>query len=93
VHDLTRRDNRDLLFDFAASGFRDFTRIAASHPEMWRDICLANRTALLDELDRYRAQLDELRDALQRSDGVGLEAAFDVARAARRAWAENKASE
>ena len=93
VHDLTRRDNRDLLFDFAASGFRDFTRIAASHPEMWRDICLANRTALLDELDRYRAQLDELRDALQRSDGAGLEAAFDVARAARRAWAENKASE
>jgi prephenate dehydrogenase len=48
---------------------------------------------LLDELDRYRAQLDELRDALQRSDGAGLEAAFDVARAARRAWAENKASE
>jgi 3-phosphoshikimate 1-carboxyvinyltransferase len=70
VHELARRENRDLLFDFAASGFRDFTRIAASHPEMWRDICLANRAALLDELDRYRAQLDQLRDALQRGDGT-----------------------
>jgi prephenate dehydrogenase len=67
VHELALRDNRDLLFSFAASGFRDFTRIAASHPEMWRDICLANRGALLDELDRYRAQLDDLRDALQRA--------------------------
>ena len=91
VHDLARRDNRELLFAYAASGFRDFTRIAASHPEMWRDICLANRTALLEELDRYRAQLDELRDALQRGDGASLEATFDVARTARREWAEGKA--
>jgi len=90
VHDLAVRDNRDLFFSFAASGFRDFTRIAASHPEMWRDICLANRVALLEELDRYRTQLDELRDALQRGDGAQLEATFDVARTARRAWAEGK---
>jgi prephenate dehydrogenase len=93
VHELTRRDNRELLFGFAASGFRDFTRIAASHPEMWRDICLANRSALLDELDRYQAQLGELRDALQRGDGASLEATFDIARNARREWAESKASE
>jgi len=93
VHELARRDNRDLLFAFAASGFRDFTRIAASHPEMWRDICLANRTALLAELDHYRTQLDELRDALQRSDGASLEATFNDARTARRAWAESRAGE
>jgi hypothetical protein len=61
VHDLAVREDADLFFTFAASGFRDFTRIAASHPEMWRDICLANREALLGELDSYRAQLDELR--------------------------------
>ena len=93
VHELARRENRDLLFGFAASGFRDFTRIAASHPEMWRDICLANRAALLEELDRYRAQLDQLRDALQRGDGAALETTFDLARAARREWAERKGQE
>ncbi|WP_301101858.1 prephenate dehydrogenase/arogenate dehydrogenase family protein [Propionivibrio sp.] len=86
VHELALRENRDLLFSYAASGFRDFTRIAASHPEMWRDICLANRVALLGELDCYRAQLDELRDALQRGDGAALEKTFAVARSARRNW-------
>ncbi|MBI4741656.1 MAG: prephenate dehydrogenase/arogenate dehydrogenase family protein [Betaproteobacteria bacterium] len=90
VHDIAVRDNSGLFFSYAASGFRDFTRIAASHPEMWRDVCLANRVALLEELDRYRAQLDELRDALHRGDGKKLEETFDVARAARRAWADNK---
>ena len=90
VNDLALRDNHDQLFSYAASGFRDFTRIAASHPEMWRDICLANRDALLDELDRYRAQLDELRDALQRGDGEALEKTFAVARTARRSWGEGK---
>ena len=89
VHELALRDNRDLLFSFAASGFRDFTRIAASHPEMWRDICLANRAALLKELDCYRSQLDELHDILQRGDGAALEKTFDIARTARRVWAGN----
>lgn len=88
VHDLAVRDNSDLFFTFAASGFRDFTRIAASHPEMWRDISLANREALLEELDRYRAQLDELRSALVAGDGQRLEEIFDTARTARRAWQE-----
>jgi prephenate dehydrogenase len=88
VHDLAVRENSDLFFTFAASGFRDFTRIAASHPEMWRDISLANREALLDELDRYRAQLDEVRAALAAGDGSRLEEIFDTARTARRAWQE-----
>jgi prephenate dehydrogenase len=90
VHDIAVRDNHELFFSYAASGFRDFTRIAASHPEMWRDICLANRVALLEELDRYRSQLDELRDALQRADGEKLEETFAVARTARRAWAADQ---
>ena len=80
VHELALRDNRDLLFSFAAS-----------HPEMWRDSCLANRVALLEELDRYRSQLDELHDILQRGDGAALEKTFDIARTARRDWAGNKA--
>jgi len=93
VHDLARRENGEQFFNFAASGFRDFTRIAASHPEMWRDICLANRAALLDELDRYQAQLGELRAALDQGDGAALEEVFAVARAARRAWADGKLKE
>lgn len=93
VHDLAVRENSDLFFTFAASGFRDFTRIAASHPEMWRDISLANREALLGELDRYRAQLDEVRAALAAGDGQRLEEIFDTARTARRAWQELQKSE
>ena len=90
VHDLAVRENRELFFTFAASGFRDFTRIAASHPEMWRDIALANREALLGELDRYQAQLVEIRAALAANDGQRLEEIFDTARTARRAWQESQ---
>jgi prephenate dehydrogenase len=86
VYELAVREDSDLYFGFAASGFRDFTRIAASHPEMWRDICLANRSALLGELKRYQERLDELRNALLRWDGAVLEEVFGVARTARRKW-------
>ena len=86
VHELAMREDADLFFTFAASGFRDFTRIAASHPEMWRDICLANRDALVAELDGYMAGLARLRIALEQCDGASLEEVFDNARRARRAW-------
>ncbi|CAG1000416.1 prephenate dehydrogenase [Rhodocyclaceae bacterium] len=86
VHDLASRDNADQLFGFAAGGFRDFTRIASSHPEMWRDICLANRRALLKELDAYIAELLRTRVLLAGADGPGLEAMFATARARRDAW-------
>src|SRR5260221_10529855 len=56
VHDIAGRGNAEQLFSYAAGGFRDFTRIASSHPEMWRDICIANRDRLLGELTRYQAQ-------------------------------------
>jgi len=90
VHDLAVRDNSELFFTFAGPGFRDFTRIAGSHPEMWRDIALANRDALLIELKRYEDQIDEMRAALEANDGKRLEEIFDTARTARRAWAEGK---
>lgn len=88
VDDLAGRSNAPLLFSHAASGFRDFTRIAGSHPEMWRDICVANRVALLEELDAYLGELARLRTMLVEGDGAGLEAVFERARRARNAWAE-----
>ena len=88
VHDLAQRDNRDLLLSFAASGFRDFTRIAASSPEMWRDICLANRDALLDELGLYMEELGALHEALAEADAARLEQTFRTARELRAGWTE-----
>lgn len=86
VDDIAKRPHADLLFAFAASGFRDFTRIAGSSPEMWRDISLANRAALLAELDAYRMHLDEMRAMLAANDGRGLEAIYANARRARQNW-------
>jgi prephenate dehydrogenase len=88
VHDLAGRANAEQLFAYAASGFRDFTRIAGSHPEMWRDICIANRQPLLAELDAYLAELAYLRALLTANDAAGLERLFNEAREARNAWAE-----
>lgn len=88
VHDLAERDNADQLFSFAASGFRDFTRIASSHPEMWRDISIANRNALLKEVDAFMMELLKTRVLLASADSDGLEAMFASARARRDAWLE-----
>ena len=88
VDELARRPDAIDVFEFAASGFRDFTRIAASSPEMWRDVSLANRDALLAEVDAFRAELDRLAAALKANDGASLEAAFARASAARRAWGD-----
>jgi prephenate dehydrogenase len=86
VHEFAGRGNSAQLFGYAAGGFRDFTRIASSHPEMWRDICVANREPLLAELDRYAAKLRALRPLLERGDGAALEKLFAEARAARERW-------
>jgi prephenate dehydrogenase len=88
VDDIANKPHADLLFQYAASGFRDFTRIAGSSPEMWRDISLANRDALLGELDAYLAQLNHLRARLALADGVALEAVYANAQRARCAWIE-----
>ena len=88
VHDLAGRADSEQLFGFAAGGFRDFTRIASSHPEMWRDICVANRAPLIEELDAYLAELLRARVLLAGADGTALQAMFAKARAARDAWLE-----
>ena len=86
VHEIAQRDNRDLLLAFAASGFRDFTRIAASNPEMWRDICMGNRVALMAELQAYIAELNRINSALAAGDAAQLEETFLAARALRAGW-------
>ena len=83
---IANKPNHDALFKFAAGGFRDFTRIASSSPEMWRDICLANRSALLTELADYRNELALLQDCLERADAAQLESLFSRARATRDDW-------
>ncbi|MFO1322041.1 MAG: prephenate dehydrogenase/arogenate dehydrogenase family protein [Burkholderiales bacterium] len=86
VEMLAARPEAPRLFEYAAGGFRDFTRIASSSPEMWRDICVANRDALVSELDAFSAALAEMRRAVAAGDAAQLEAAFTRARDARNAW-------
>lgn len=75
-------DSRE-VFQFAAGGFRDFTRIASSDPIMWRDICIANREALSDSLERYMADLAHLAELVRTADGPALETIFRNAKQAR----------
>jgi len=84
VHEVAGRKNSEQLFSFAAGGFRDFTRIASSHPEMWRDICLANRDQLLLELNKFGEKLQQVKALLD--DPAGLEKLFAEAREARDRW-------
>jgi prephenate dehydrogenase len=88
VHDLAQRDNHKQLLSFAASGFRDFTRIAASSPEMWRDICMANREALLRELKQYADELYVLYQVLEQGDAEQLKEVFQLASEVRGDWSE-----
>jgi len=88
VDDIANKPHAALLFQYAASGFRDFTRIAGSSPEMWRDISLANQTALLGELDAYLAQLTGMRTLLAAGDGAAIESIYANAQRARCRWIE-----
>lgn len=72
------------VIKFSASGFRDFTRIAASDPVMWRDVFLTNKDAVLDILGRFSEDLDRMKTAIEQDDGDLLEEAFTRTRAIRR---------
>ncbi len=83
VDSLARESESYEIFHYAAGGFRDFTRIAASDPLMWHDVFLANDRATLAVLDRFREHLDEVRDQLARRDGQALHEVFVRAKHAR----------
>ena len=83
VAQIAEADDADLRFSLAGAGFRDFTRIAASSPAMWRDIALANRDALVADLDSFGARLALLRQAIAAGDGEAVEKVFAIAADAR----------
>jgi len=83
VNTLTTLDEKQEIFANAAGGFKDFTRIASSDPAMWQDICLANKEALLQHLDHFSADLQQLRNALQESDADYLHTVFKRAKQSR----------
>lgn len=87
VESLARMSEQREIFEYAAGGFRDFTRIASSDPVMWRDICLANSTAILAMISRYEADVAALTKAIREHDGDRLLAIFSDAKAARDTFA------
>ena len=86
--DHLERVTQSEVIKFSASGFRDFTRIAASDPTMWRDVFLHNRGAVLEMLERFNADLAALRGMIEEGDGRGLFDLFTRTRAIRRGIVE-----
>ncbi len=83
VDTLAGEEDSQEIFRYAAGGFRDFTRIAASDPVMWHDIFLANQDALLKVLDHFNQDLNSLRKAIEEKDSQRLLGVFTRAKAAR----------
>jgi len=89
---LAQQPESDLLFELAAAGFYDFTRIASSDPVMWRDICLTNGDALCAVLEGYRANIDRLLDAVKSANGEALLTCFERSKLSRDTGLMNKTS-
>lgn len=89
MDEVAHKPNVDLLLQHAASGFRGFTRLASSSPEMWRDIGIANRNAILNELDAYIARLANFRKQLADGDAAAMHAMFSHAQQTRDAWLQH----
>ena len=83
VNMLGHQDEQSEIFNYAAGGFRDFTRIASSDPTMWRDICLANKNEIIPLLEQTKLQLDKIQSLLENNDGQQLFEIFAYANLAR----------
>ncbi|WP_435695710.1 prephenate dehydrogenase [Uruburuella suis] len=86
VHQIAEHPDGQTYLDFAASGFRDFTRIASSHPAIWTDICIANKDSLLDLLAGQQQALAYLQNLLQSNDADALYRYFEEAQHTRDDW-------
>lgn len=82
---LSQPDGREFMAS-GGPGFRDFSRIAAGDPAMWRDVCLANKTELLRQIQAFRQSLDVMSQAIENGDGLALAGRIATAAHARAAW-------
>ena len=89
VEMIASRSDAQELFSFAASGFRDFTRIAGSSPEMWRDICTSNRDQLASDIESFQQALSQLAGHIRDGDMDSIEAIFSAAVRARQGWIDS----
>ena len=89
VDTLAKMDAKNEIFDFAAGGFRDFTRIASSDPDMWHDICLANSDALVTMIKKFSDDLQLLSKAIEDNDSTYLKETFSRAKKARDEFCDN----
>lgn len=83
VDTLATQQEAEEIFRYAAGGFRDFSRIASSDAVMWRDVCLTNRDAILESMDRLDSHIKQLRSLIENQDGAGIQAVFNRAKNAR----------
>jgi prephenate dehydrogenase len=83
VHYLSNLNDHEEIFRYAAGGFRDFTRIASSDPVMWRDVCIANGDAVVDLIEQYQQELDQVKSAISAGDADGLLKLFGRAKSER----------
>lgn len=86
VNLIAQKNNKDTLLKFAASGFKDFSRIAGSSPEVWKDISLANKEAILNDLELFIKEIDKTSNLIKNNDNDALEKYFAVASTIRQNW-------
>ncbi|RVU83930.1 prephenate dehydrogenase/arogenate dehydrogenase family protein [Leucothrix sargassi] len=90
VDTLSKSEASDAIFQYAAGGFRDFTRIASSDPTMWRDICLENREAILESLEALQANMQQLHEQISNADSQAIMDTFTHAKSVRDEYMKNQ---
>jgi prephenate dehydrogenase len=90
VNLINNKSNKDQLLNFAASGFRDFSRIAASSPEVWRDISLANKRAILNDLKLYQDEISSIIKLIEEENTNELDQYLIKASTTRSEWIESQ---
>jgi len=90
VNLINNKKNKDILLNFAASGFRDFSRIAASSPEVWRDISIQNQESIIEDLKLFQKEITKLTEFLEKKDQKKLEEYLKLASSTRKKWTEDR---